>query len=239
MGTPKFSFSFDTFLVTFQDFQNFHYCEFASWLVQSKPLGNPPEERLPGNNWPPKPLGNLPPHPEERRSPIVIVPVPWLFVRSVVTKNPLSSSSVNCPSSVSREKLLMVSKLISGSRALPLALCKRPARLTWSACSKTPACAPSTPSVWPSCQRIFSSPEESVANEPKSSIYFTLYSAFKIHKDYYSVSSQNLHIFSAPFTSKESTAWTFRLIIDLHPVEAIVSLVDLPSYRTSFFFSFF
>merc|ERR1712045_519090 len=76
------------------------------------------------------------------------------------------------------------------------------------------------------CQRIFSSPEESVANEPKSSIYCTLYSAFKIHKDYYSVSSQNLHIFSAPFTSKESTAWTFRLIIDLHPVEAIVSLVD-------------
>merc|ERR1712029_1211464 len=45
--------------------------------------------------------------------------------------------------------------------------------------------------------------------------------------------------FSAPFTSKESTAWTFRLIIDLHPVEAIVSLVDLLSYRTSFFFSFF
>ena len=128
---------------------------------------------------------------------------------------------------------------ILGSRALPLALCKRPARLTWSACSKTPTCAPSTPSVWPSCQRIFSSPEESVANEPKSSIYCTLYSAFKIHKDYYSVSSQNLHIFSAPFTSKESTAWTFRLIIDLHPVEAIVSLVDLPSYRTSFFFSFF
>merc|ERR1712113_603545 len=75
--------------------------------------------------------------------------------------------------------------------------------------------------------------------QPKSSIYCTLYSAFKIHKDYYSVSSQNLHIFSAPFTSKESTAWTFRLIIDLHPVEAIVSLVDLPSYRTSFFFSFF
>merc|ERR1711884_890023 len=90
-----------------------------------------------------------------------------------------------------------------------------------------------------SCQRIFSSPEESVANEPKSSIYCTLYSAYKLHKDYYSVSSQNLHIFSAPFTSKESTAWTFRLIIDLHPVEAIVSLVDLPSYRTSFFFSFF
>merc|ERR1711884_189240 len=45
--------------------------------------------------------------------------------------------------------------------------------------------------------------------------------------------------FFGPFTSKESTAWTFRLIIDLHPVEAIVSLVDLPSYRTSFFFSFF
>merc|ERR1712029_1216754 len=107
----------------------------SPWLVLSKLPVNLPEERPLVSNWPPRLPVRAPPPPVESRSPIVIVPVPWLFVRSVVTKNPLSSSSVNCPSSVSGEKLLRISKLISGSRALPLALCKRPARLTWSACS--------------------------------------------------------------------------------------------------------
>ena len=59
-------------------------------------------------------------------------------------------------------------------------------------------------------------------------------------------SSQNLHIFRPPFSSKESTAWTFP-IIDLHHVEEwfAAPLSSAPcgilpsSYRTSFFFSFF
>ena len=41
-------------------------CTFKSttWPVPSKLLVNPPEERLPANNWPPRPPVNLPPPPE-------------------------------------------------------------------------------------------------------------------------------------------------------------------------------
>ncbi len=48
-----------------------------------------------------------------------------------------------------------------------ISFCRKPAKLTWSVCLKTPTCAPSTPSVSPSCQRTSSSPGESEANAPK------------------------------------------------------------------------
>ena len=49
--------------------------------------------------------------------------------------------------------------------ALPSWPCRRLARLTWSVCSRTPTCAPSTPSVSPSCQRTSSWPVVSVERE--------------------------------------------------------------------------
>ena len=44
---------------------------------------------------------------------------------------------------------------------------RRPARLTWSGCSRTPTCAPSTPSASPSCPRTSSWPGGSVASVHK------------------------------------------------------------------------
>merc|ERR1712088_623942 len=57
---------------------------------------------------------------------------------------------------------LRISKPISGSSPPLLELFRRPARLTWSGCSRTPTCAPSTPSVSLSCPRTSSSPGGSV-----------------------------------------------------------------------------
>merc|ERR1712025_1509666 len=64
------------------------HVHFSPWLVPSKLPVNLPEERPLVSNWPPRLPVRAPPPPVESRSPIVIVPVPWLFVRSVVTKNP-------------------------------------------------------------------------------------------------------------------------------------------------------
>uniref|UniRef100_A0A8C9R7L0 Si:ch1073-429i10.3 n=1 Tax=Scleropages formosus TaxID=113540 RepID=A0A8C9R7L0_SCLFO len=41
---------------------------------------------------------------------------------------------------------------------------RRPARLTWWACLRTPTCAPSTPSVSPSCPKTSSWPVASVGS---------------------------------------------------------------------------
>merc|ERR1712141_346090 len=105
------------------------------WLVPSKLLVNPPEERLPGSSWPPRLPGSLLPAPEVSRSLTDTGPVPWLSEKSEDTRSLLSFSSENCPS------------------GLPL-----------SVCSRTPTCAPSTPRESPSCPRISSWPEESGAS---------------------------------------------------------------------------
>ena len=63
----------------------------SQWPVPSRPLVNPPEERLPANNWPPRLPVRAPRPPVESRSPTGTVPVQWLSVRSGVTRNPLSS----------------------------------------------------------------------------------------------------------------------------------------------------
>ena len=41
---------------------------------------------------------------------------------------------------------------------------RKQARPTWWVCLKTPTCALFTPSVWPSCRRTYSLPDESVVN---------------------------------------------------------------------------
>merc|ERR1711934_1332698 len=92
------------------------------WPVQSRPPVSPPEERLQGSSSPLRPPGSPPPPPEESRSPTDTGPGLWLSVRSGDTRSPRSSSSGSFPSSVSSEKSLRSSKLISDSSLLPLAL---------------------------------------------------------------------------------------------------------------------
>merc|ERR1712050_599428 len=103
--------------------------EQQTWLVQSKLLVNLLEERLPGNNWPPRLPENLPLQLEEGKNPIVIVPVLSPFVKLGVTKSQLNCLSASCPSNVLWEKSLKISKLISGFKVQPSALSRRPVRL--------------------------------------------------------------------------------------------------------------
>merc|ERR1711997_347838 len=70
------------------------------WPVPSRPLVNPPEERLPGSSWPPRLPGSPLHPPEESRSPTDTGPELWLSERSEDTRSPLSFSSGSCPSSV-------------------------------------------------------------------------------------------------------------------------------------------
>jgi len=46
---------------------------------------------------------------------------------------------------------------------------RKQVRPTWWVCLKTPTCALFTPSVWPSCRRTYSLPDESVVNVLKLS----------------------------------------------------------------------
>ena len=91
-----------------------------------------------------------------------------LFVKSVVTRNPPSCWSASCPSSVLCEKSLKTSRPICVSRALLWWLFKKQARPISLVCLKTPTCAPSTPSVSPSCPKTFSWPAESAESVHKS-----------------------------------------------------------------------
>merc|ERR1712157_471335 len=76
-------------------------------------------------------------------------------------------SSESFHSSDWSEKLPRISKPISDSRALLSWLFKKPLKLTWSASSKTPTCAPSTPRGSPLCQKISNWLDESEENELK------------------------------------------------------------------------
>ncbi|CAP39585.2 Protein CBG23442 [Caenorhabditis briggsae] len=113
------------------------------------------------SSWPPRLPANRPQLPEESRSHIVTAQEPSLFVRSDVTRSPLSSLSASCHSSVLFVRSPRISRLTFASN-LPLSwLFKSPLRLTSSDFSRTPTCAPSTPSESPSCQRTSNWPDVS------------------------------------------------------------------------------
>merc|ERR1711944_106534 len=114
-----------------------------TWLVRSRPPVNPQEARPQGSSWPPRLPGSLRHPPEVSRSPIGTGPAQSLYVRSGVTRSPPSCSSASCP-----------------SRGWP-------GRPTWLVCLRTPTCAPSTPSVSPSCPRTSSWPGGSVESVHK------------------------------------------------------------------------
>ena len=137
------------------------------WLVQSRPQENPPEVRLQGSSWRPRPLVRARPPLVEWRNLTDTGPEQSLFVKSVGTRRAPSFSSESCHSSALCVKSLRTSRLISDSRAPPWWHCRRLARLTSSDYLRTPTCALSTPSVLPSCQRISSSPAASVESVPK------------------------------------------------------------------------
>merc|ERR1739842_37837 len=123
------------------------------WLVPSKQPGSPPEEKLPGNSSPPRLPGNPLLQLEESRSLTDTGQEQSLSVRSEDTRSPLSFSSASSPSSAWSVRSPRTSRPTSGSRVLLSVLCRRPARPTWWVCSRTPTCAPSPPSVSPSCPR--------------------------------------------------------------------------------------
>ena len=145
------------------------------WLVQSRLPVNQLEERLPANNWPPRLLVRVPQPLAVSRSLTVIGLVLLPSVRSVVTRNRLSSSFA---SSLSRDwsvKLLKISRLISDSRVLLWLLSRRPVKPTSLVCLRIPTCVPSTPRGSPSCPRTSSWLVVSVEREHKLftfSIYF-------------------------------------------------------------------
>ena len=114
----------------------------------------------------------------------------------------LNCLSASCPSSVLWEKLLRTSKLISGFNRQPSEPSRRPARLTWLVSSRTPTCAPSTPSVWPSCQRISNWLGESEEKGPKLQI--PIYPVLKI--------SVKLHTTNHHVTFRREQAWWRHLV---------------------------
>lgn len=128
------------------------------WHVQSRLPVSPLEERLHESSWLPRRLGRVPRPPVASRSPIGTVPEPSLYVRSGVTRNPLSCLSVSCRSSVWCVKSHKISKPIFASNRLPLAPSRRPAKPISLDFSRTPTCAPFMPSASPSCPRTSSWP---------------------------------------------------------------------------------
>merc|ERR1712169_165178 len=120
------------------------------WLVPSRQPASPLVARPHVSSSPPRPLAS--PHhlPVVSRSLTGTSLVPSLSMRSVAT------------------------------RALPSALCRSPLRPTWSRSSKTPTCAPSTPSVSPSSRRTSSLPAVSVASVLKRLDFFPT-SSYHLH----------------------------------------------------------
>merc|ERR1711939_94061 len=142
------------------------------WLVPSRQPASPLVARPHVSSSPPRPLAS--PHhlPVVSRSLTGTNLVPSLSVRSVATRSRLSSRSASCLSSAWFVRSPRTSSPTSASRALPSALCRSPLRPTWSRSSKTPTCAPFTPSVSPSSPRTSSLPAVSVASVLKQLDFF-------------------------------------------------------------------
>merc|ERR1712110_1229589 len=107
---------------------------FSSWQEPSKLLVNLLEARLLVSNWQPRLPGNPLHPPAESRNP-------------VATKSRLNCSSANFPSNVWLGRSLRISRPICVSSLPPLALSRKHPRPTSLVFSRTPTCAPSTPSV--------------------------------------------------------------------------------------------
>ena len=138
-----------------------------TWHVQSRPQGNLPVARPQGNNWQQRQPGSPHQQQEESRNLTGTVQEPSPSVRSDVTRSPLSFSSASSHSSVSSVRSPRTSKPTWDSSHPPSWPSRRHQRLTWSDSSRIPTFAQSTPSVWPSCQRISSWPDVSVERELK------------------------------------------------------------------------
>merc|ERR1712071_386269 len=118
------------------------------------------------------------PPPTASRNPTVSDPVPSLSVRSDVSRSPPSSSSGNSPSRDSSVRSPLSTETSSVSSPLPSLPSRRPPRLTWSASSRTPTSALSTPRELPLCPRTCSSPAESVVSAPERRQYDPLIDHF-------------------------------------------------------------
>ena len=116
-------------------------------LLTSRPLASLPEERLPANSSPPRPLASPPPPPEESRSPTDTDPEPLPSARFAGTKRARTSSSESFRSSVWFVRLPRISRVICASRDRPSLPSRNPPRPTWWVSLRTPTCARSTPSV--------------------------------------------------------------------------------------------
>merc|ERR1712238_44880 len=138
------------------------------WQEPNIPLEKLPAQSSQERLWPPK----RPLKANSQLSQVVVsrdhidsdqVPLP--LETSENSRSPPSSSLESSHSRDSSEKSPTISRTISDSSLLPSSPSKRLLRLTWSASSRTPTCALSTPRESPSCQRTCSWPEESEARD--------------------------------------------------------------------------
>ena len=148
-----------------------------------------------GSSWPPRLLGSLPLLLEVSRSPTATGLAQllwgrsggkWLGICEIImwtsgTRSQLSCSSASCPSSALSERLLRISRLTWGSRALLWWLFRRPVRHTWWASSRTPTCVQSMPRGWPSCPRTSNWPGGSAARGLDCTQYSFLKYKLSIH----------------------------------------------------------
>ena len=128
----------------------------SSWLEQSRQQGNPLVERPLASSWPPRLLANQLLLQEVSRSPIVTGLVLLPFVKFVVTRRALSSSSGSCLSSAWYVRLPRTSRPIFVSSPLQSWPFRRHLRLTSLVSLKILTCAPSMPRESPLCQRTSS-----------------------------------------------------------------------------------
>ena len=117
------------------------------WQEQNKQQENLPAARRQESSWPQRQRANRHQPQAVSRNPTDTDQEPSLFVRSDVTRNPLSSSSASCHSSVLFVRLPRITKLIFVSRDQRSWHYKNLPRRTSSVSSRTPTWLPSTRSV--------------------------------------------------------------------------------------------
>ena len=108
-----------------------------------------------------------PPPPAASRSPIATALVQWRFAKSGNTRRARTCSLEKRLSSDLSARLLKISRQISASNRLPSSPFRKRARPTSLDYLRTPIFARSMPSVWLSCQRIYSSHAEFAESAPK------------------------------------------------------------------------